>query len=245
MPRPETPLEPRRLRAVFLDVYNTLARFLPEREEVQRSALRALGLDAEPSALRRGYALADAFWAQENARRPLRLRTPEERRDFLAEYERRILQGAGLEVDRDTALRVWEEVRRIRYELALFPDVPAGLKALRAMGYTLGVISNLDRPGPDLLAWLGLAGLVDFAVTSQEAGADKPDPAIFRLALERAGVTPTEAVHVGDQPLSDRDGAWAAGLHAVLMDRYGALNPAEAGCPVVGDMEGLVTLLRR
>ena len=245
MAPPAEPLDPRRLRAVFLDLYNTLACFVPRREEVQRQALQALGLEADLSALSRGYALADAFWAEANARRPFRLLSPEERRDFLAEYERRLLQGAGLEVDRETALQVWERVRQVRYRLGLFPDVREGLSALRGMGYILGVISNLDRPGAQVLEDLGLAGWVDFAVTSREAGADKPDPAIFRRALERAGVAPEEAVHIGDQPLSDRDGAWRAGLYAVLMDRYGILDPASAGCPVVRDMEGLVTLLRR
>jgi HAD superfamily hydrolase (TIGR01509 family) len=59
---------------------------------------------------------------------------------------------------------------------------------------------------------LGVAPLVDTIVTSAEAGAAKPDPAIFRLALERLRVQPERALHVGDEPL-DEEGARAAGMH--------------------------------
>ena len=68
---------------------------------------------------------------------------------------------------------------------------------------------------------LGMAPYLDFCLTSEEVGVEKPDPAIFVAALDRAGVKPGEAVHVGDQPRSDLVGARGAGLHAVLLDRGG------------------------
>ena len=61
----------------------------------------------------------------------------------------------------------------------------------------------------------GLAGLIDYLVTAEDAGARKPDPRIFVMACERAGVAPEQAVHVGDSLAVDIVGAQAAGLCAV------------------------------
>jgi HAD superfamily hydrolase (TIGR01509 family) len=58
-------------------------------------------------------------------------------------------------------------------------------------------------------------------VTSAGAGARKPDPEIFRRALELAGCAPEEALHVGDTPEEDAAGARAAGITPLLIDRSG------------------------
>ncbi len=66
---------------------------------------------------------------------------------------------------------------------------------------------------------LGIAPYLDFCVYSRAVGADKPDPIIFRAALERAGVKANEAIHVGDQYASDVVGAQGVGIKALLLDR--------------------------
>ena len=58
---------------------------------------------------------------------------------------------------------------------------------------------------------LGVADLFSAILTTAEAGAPKPEPAVFRLALERLGVAPGRALHVGDEP-GDEEGARAAGM---------------------------------
>lgn len=215
------------LRAVFFDLYNTLARFWPPREQVQAQGAASVGLQVVPEGIAKGYVQADAFLARENARWPLRLRPPEEVDRFWAEYERRILEGAGVQVDAETALRVWQAVRSLPYDLALFPDVLPGLRLLKERGLGIGVLSNINRDGPTLLASLNLAPVVDFIVTSREVGAEKPHPPIFLEALRRAGVRANEALHVGDQVESDVEGARRVGILPVLMDRYGHLVPPE------------------
>jgi HAD superfamily hydrolase (TIGR01549 family) len=82
------------------------------------------------------------------------------------------------------------------------------VRRLEARGLALCVVSNWDCGLPEQLARLGLRLPV---VTSAEAGAAKPDPAVFRLALERLGVAPERALHVGDSP-SDERGAAEAGM---------------------------------
>jgi putative hydrolase of the HAD superfamily len=99
------------------------------------------------------------------------------------------------------------------------PGVPGALRGLRALGLRLVVVSNWDFSLHERLAETGLAPLLDGAVASAEAGVAKPDPAIFERALEVAGVGPAEALHVGDSPVEDGEGARAAGIRAVLIGR--------------------------
>lgn len=106
-----------------------------------------------------------------------------------------------------------------------YPEVPATLRALRAGGARLVVVSNWDVSLHDALAATGLAPLVDGAVSSAEAGAAKPDPLIFRRALALAGARPEEAVHVGDSVEHDVAGARAAGVEPVLVVRGGGDAP--------------------
>lgn len=101
----------------------------------------------------------------------------------------------------------------------VYPEVPETLAALRRAGLRLGVISNWDSRLPDLLERLGLAGYLDVVVFSSDAGVEKPDRRIFLQALTRLRVAPGEALHVGDNRLEDVEGAVAAGMWALLLDR--------------------------
>jgi putative hydrolase of the HAD superfamily len=107
-----------------------------------------------------------------------------------------------------------------------YPEVPEVLARLRAGGARLAVVSNWDVSLHDVLERTGLRSLVDAVVISAELGVAKPDPAIFRAALERLGVNAGGAVHVGDSLEHDVAGARAAGLDAVLVARNGAAAPA-------------------
>jgi putative hydrolase of the HAD superfamily len=75
----------------------------------------------------------------------------------------------------------------------------------------LAVVANWDSSLHEHLERLGLDRYFDAVVTSAEAGAAKPDPAIFIAALERLDVEPARALHVGDEPI-DEQGASAAGM---------------------------------
>jgi putative hydrolase of the HAD superfamily len=85
------------------------------------------------------------------------------------------------------------------------------VRGLRARGLELAVVSNWDIGLTEQLERLGVASLFTAIVTTAEAGAPKPEPAVFRLALEKLGVGAGRALHVGDEP-GDEDGARAAGM---------------------------------
>jgi putative hydrolase of the HAD superfamily len=97
-------------------------------------------------------------------------------------------------------------------EFELVPGAAETVGELERLGLRLAVVSNWDMALTEYLQELGLAPHFEAVVTSAEAGAPKPDPRIFELALERlGGVRPERALHVGDAE-ADELGARAAGL---------------------------------
>jgi len=104
---------------------------------------------------------------------------------------------------------------------APFPESEEVLSQLVSRGFSLGVVSNWDISIADRLAELGLSPYFSAVVSSAAAGAAKPDPRPFRIALAKLGVSPEDALHVGDSPQEDLAGARAAGVNAYLLDRTG------------------------
>jgi HAD superfamily hydrolase (TIGR01509 family) len=100
--------------------------------------------------------------------------------------------------------------------------------ALRARVPIAVVTNNTREEQTEKLATFGFAPLIHALVTSEEVGAAKPDARIFATALSRVGCTPSEAVMVGDSWHHDVEGAVAAGLHAVWLNRNGAAHPDPA-----------------
>jgi putative hydrolase of the HAD superfamily len=229
------------IKAVFFDLYNTLVHFYPPLAEIQQMACREAGLEVTYEGITRGYGLADHYFSKENGRYPLSKRSREEMDEFFGEYERIILQGAGIEMSAQEALRVWRLTQRVSKKMVLFEDVPSGLRALRERGFILGALSNLRPELRDQMDKAGLLALLDFVITSEDVGAQKPFPPIFLAALRRADAEPHQAVHVGDQYHSDVQGARGVGITPVLMDRRGAYENV-TDCPHVRDFPELVKL---
>jgi putative hydrolase of the HAD superfamily len=109
--------------------------------------------------------------------------------------------------------RGWEHA----HNFELYEDALPVLEELRARGLKLGLVSNTGR---DLAAFVEHHGIdVDVALGSGVHGKVKPDPSIFRAALEALGVAPEDAAMVGDSPEDDIAGARAIGMQAFLVDR--------------------------
>ncbi|MGH2670156.1 MAG: HAD family hydrolase, partial [bacterium] len=98
------------------------------------------------------------------------------------------------------------------------PAAHGALAAARRAGLVTGVISNSNGIIAGLLDTLGLLPYLDFVLDSGVVGIEKPDPRIFRMALDRAGVAPHEAVFVGDLYSIDVLGDRAVGIPAILLD---------------------------
>jgi putative hydrolase of the HAD superfamily len=100
----------------------------------------------------------------------------------------------------------------------VYPDVARHLPRWWEQGLKLAVVSNFDSRLPGLLEQLGLHRWVSAVVVSSSAGAAKPDPAPFRIALAQLALNASQAWHVGDSP-DDVAGAAAAGLPCIRVRR--------------------------
>lgn len=133
---------------------------------------------------------------------------------------------------RDTLERLHAE-RHLWSRIA--DDTHDALGRLRGAGLRLGVVSNSDGRVEEALRAAGVLDYFDVIVDSALAGVEKPDPAIFRPALDALGVQPEDAVYVGDLYDVDVAGARAAGLTAILFAPAGAaLRPGCATVPSLG-----------
>ena len=101
----------------------------------------------------------------------------------------------------------------------IYPDAVASLDRLAGAGMRLAALSNFDERLPRLLGALDLAQRFEAIVASADVGLAKPNPAIFEILLRRFEVAADAAVHIGNSAREDVEGAEAAGLQALLVDR--------------------------
>ena len=208
-----------KIKAVLFDLYGTLAGFEPTRFLIQSQVVKKYNLFLTQQGVSKGYFLADKFMAEQNAVKPVRSMNQIEKENFFARYEQLVLSGDALDVNLDLCKKIFKELQQVSYSMVLYPDVIDSLIKLKSLNFKLGLISNMDKLGSELLNEFKLSEYMDICVTSKEANVEKPDPQIFNLALSKLNIKPEEAIYVGDQILSDVEGASNAGMTPVLLDR--------------------------
>ncbi|MGW4412812.1 HAD family hydrolase [Nonomuraea sp. NPDC004702] len=129
----------------------------------------------------------------------------------------------------------------------LYPDVRAGLQALRDMGLRVCAAGNQTAKAGDLLRGLSLP--IDAIATSAEWGVAKPDTAFFDRVIKFAGVAPAETLYVGDHPGNDVIPARKMGLVTCLIRRgpWGHLWSDDPVVPAdlrINDLTDLPALLK-
>lgn len=125
----------------------------------------------------------------------------------------------------------------------LHPETPNVLSELRRRGFRLGVVSNADGRVPAALAASGIAPHFDSIIDSHLVGVEKPDPRIFRMALEECGARAEESVYVGDIYEIDVQGSRAVGMIPVLIDPL--MLYGEVDCLRIDGLTRLLDLLAR
>lgn len=211
------------LKAVFFDWFNTLAVYNPPREELQSQAIREFGFNVSTEKVKPALLSADKIVFDENARYPMRLRSKEEQTEIYIRYETLLLKNIGIDLSDEvpTVAKILKRAEELYGDIGfiLYDDVIPVMKKLREKDLEIGLITNLEIDMKPICSGLGLDPYLDFIVTSGEAGSDKPQPEIFQIALKKAGVEASEAVHVGDQYKIDAVGAMNAGIRPVIIDR--------------------------
>jgi putative hydrolase of the HAD superfamily len=231
-----------RYRLICFDAGFTLIEPIRTTAATLATVLASAGMPPSEAALQRAWDAADAWFLEQYHRPGTDTWAADERiqRTWLHHHG---LMLRELAVD-DPGQRLAEAVIAA-YEAPAnwrpYPDVAAALDALRRPGRTLGVVSDWSSRLPALLDALGLGGRLGFVLASASAGAAKAQPALYRMALERAGVAPHQALMVGDSYEADVLGARAAGMDGVLLDRYARYDALDV--PIIRSLEELVGMM--
>ncbi len=120
----------------------------------------------------------------------------------------------------ETARRMWELFKHNYFD-SLFPDTLPILQGLQARDVAMGVISNYGTHLLNLLPKLNILDYFDFVIVSAIVGVVKPDPRIFEIGIEEAGVPADQILYVGDNAVDDIQGANNCGIDAALINRPG------------------------
>jgi len=125
------------VKAVFFDLYHTLVRYDPPREELQARALKDFGIDVAPEILRRPLMVADEFIYRELTCSPLSQRSTEDKMALYARYQEIVLKEAGVEASEKLILGLLAKMRQLDMKLVLFDDVLPALTHLKDRGLIL------------------------------------------------------------------------------------------------------------
>jgi putative hydrolase of the HAD superfamily len=190
------------LDAVTIDAFGTLVT-LRDPVNALRQALREQGVERPRKEVAAAFEAEGRYYRDRSYEGADEVSLALLRRDCAAVF----LDALGANLDPDAFAPVY--VASLEFEP--MPGAVDAVLALERLDLRLAVVSNWDVALHEHLEELALADRFATVVTSAEAGAPKPDPRIFELALERLRVRPERALHIGDSP-ADEEGARAVGM---------------------------------
>ena len=205
-------------KAIFFDAAGTLF-YLPRGVGYHYALVgRELGLQLDSNELDRAFIRA---WNAMPPREAIDGPRENDDKDWWREVVDLVLNEVAPslnELDRDNFFEIAYEHFAEAGVWELYPEVIEILENLSPR-FPLAVISNFDGRLRMILEQLGVLKFFPHVFVSSELGADKPDPEIFRRALNSIQLPPNEVVHVGDDPERDWKAASAAGLSIFQLER--------------------------
>jgi len=229
------------LKAVFFDAGGTILAPNPSFHEIYRRVLAPVGVRAKPEALRDAALETWGEFDTAIGRGVDRYsHYPGGEQEYWKRFVRRVLERVSEPERADAAADALQAAFSDPTVWVVFPEVVPTVSALKERGLRLGIISNWDSRLRGLLDAHGLSPQFDPIVVSCEAGVEKPGAGIFTHALRAAGLAPEETLHVGDDLVSDYEGARSAGMTGVLLVRKGS---PPAGVLSVTALDGLIPIV--
>ncbi|MGF1515740.1 MAG: HAD-IA family hydrolase [Elainellaceae cyanobacterium] len=209
-------------QTIFLDGVGTLFGVKGSVGEVYSAIARSFGVEADPEAVEQ------AFFQSFGAAPPMAF--PDAERAVIPEQEfvwwKQVAQDTFGRLNLLNDFSQFDDFFDDLYRhfataepWVVYPDVPVALEAWQRQGVELGVISNFDSRLYHVLPALGLDRFFDSITISTDVGAAKPSGSIFAAALKKHGCPPEKAWHIGDSAMQDYEGAIAAGIYGILIER--------------------------
>jgi putative hydrolase of the HAD superfamily len=206
------------VRAIFFDAVGTLFHLTKTVGDHYALVGKEVGLRLDADKLDRAFFSA---WGKMPARAAIDGQREDDDKGWWRALVDLVLDDAApdlSEFDRDNFFEVAYEHFAEAGVWEIYPEVVEVLEKLRPR-FQLAVVSNFDGRLRFILEQLGISKYFPHVFVSSELGADKPDPEIFRRALQFISLPPDEVLHVGDDPERDWKSASAAGLAIFQLDR--------------------------
>jgi putative hydrolase of the HAD superfamily len=160
----------------------------------------------------------------------------------LEEFKRRNAQMTAAEIGVEVPVEILADVARRRISFQPYPESESVLRRLKEMGAKVYAVSNWDIELVKVLEDIGWSGYFDDVIASAVVGVEKPAGEIFEEALRVGNVSRERVVHVGNDPVTDIEGASQAGIDTVLVDRRGTVEAPQATF-VIPDLNGLLAIV--
>jgi putative hydrolase of the HAD superfamily len=232
---------PLQITTLLFDLDGTLIHHYPSSLDVLFTILDKREIPLMQSAYRKAFYFTFQYWASSPDLKADLEMYGEFTDEFWLHYMKRKMWAVGMSEKQTSELveQVQAEFNELyQPETLVVEDVKPTLKALRSMGYKMGVVSNRSKSIEAEIQKLGFDIYMDFYFASADIQIWKPDPGIFEHALFLAESIGATTAYIGDNYYTDIIGAKNAGLHPILYDpRY--IFP-DADCQVITDISDLV-----
>lgn len=231
------------IEAVFFDAGETLLTPQPSWSELSAQVLQQRGHDVSTERMREAWRHGGQHFLNAADEGFMFSASAEDSHTFWTNLYLDMLDFLG--VDDHDAAEVLYATFSDPSNYALFDDALPTIAALKERGLKVGVISNFESWLRKLLDQLGVLAIFDVVAISGDLALEKPDPRIFKWAMQELRVDAPSSLHVGDSPNFDAQPAHDLGMVGVLLDRHGRWNDLDADYPKVATLGELLDLVDR
>lgn len=224
--------------AIFFDLGLTL--IFPSTHKDAVHVLREMGYRVKEEEVQRAFSLTDHYFFHYY---PGVLNQDVE--SFFPWYGEVVARMLGIDFFVPDFVKTMMERYPPRSQWILYDDTLPTLEELYQQRLYLGLITNWDISARRIIEEKGIAKYFKTIVVSAEEGVEKPDPRIFKKAMEYSNLKPGQILYVGDNYWDDIEGAAKAGVQGVLINRnpYSSLEHKDLDCPQITELSQVLQVL--